>query len=93
MSIHHILPFFFLLFFEIHSFSMMEYTEDNKTNLSSKNDITKMARHLCKKSQDISWSIPIDYVKEIEPWIYQEAKNGTLPSITIMNLGFTIFRK
>ena len=79
MSIHHILPFLFLLSFEIHSFASMEYSENNKSNSSSMQNFTKIPRHLCKKSQGMSWFIPIDYDKEIEPWIYQEEKNGTLP--------------
>ena len=79
MSIHHILSFLFLLFFEIHSFSMMEYPEDNMSNLTHQGGVRKLPRYLCKKSQNMTWSMPINYDKEIEPWIYQEAKNGTFP--------------
>ena len=73
-----ILAFLIVCCVKIHSFAVMKNLENNKSFVSKEKD-NIFLRQLCKKSQGLSWCLPVDYDKEIEPWMYQEEKNGSLP--------------
>ena len=45
--------------------------------------------HFCQDQNSMSWCIPLDYNKEIEPWKFEETGNNTLPYY--YNFEFRVF--
>ena len=69
----------------------IEAQENNKLNLKRENkcEYIHIANHFCKDQQLISWCIPPEYNKEIEPWKFGDLGNTSLPYY--YNFEFRIF--